>query len=241
MDYFATIDAAFTPAPMNSIRGPVATRKSQLGFHIDEKGNLVRDEDSLAQLKPKEEDMEPLTLQAKSCCNTYQAREELLKQLRDTIKTEKEKIDILQKAIGEVEKFNRVIRDTCYEDISGEMRGTYEKASNEYFRTIHDMISIQSKRHLDTIQASEETISKILVNQSELRRVIALAVKEVFPENPLLSAPIDCGICKVNPSAKVMVPCGHTGCDECTARLGNGEACYFCRSAVEKVIKLYLG
>lgn len=241
MENYALIDAAFTPVPMNSIRGPVATRKSQLGFHIDEKGNLVRDEDSLAQLKPKEEDMEPLTLQAKSCCNTYQAREELLKQLRDTIQTEKEKIDILQKAIGELEKFNRVIRDACYEDISGEMRGAYEKACNEYLRLLNDIISIQSKRHLDTIQASEETISKILVNQSELRRVIALAIKEVFPENPLASAPIDCGICKVNPSTQVMVPCGHTGCTECTGRIAAGEHCYFCRGNVEKVIKLYLG
>jgi hypothetical protein len=177
MDNYPAIDTAFTPVPTNVFRGPVATRKSQLGFHIDEKVNFVRDEDSITQLKPKEEDMEPLTIQAKSCCNTYQAREELLKQLRDTI-------NAVQKAIGQLEKYNRAIRDGCREDTPVQMREIYDKASNEYFKAVDEMMNSQIRRHHDTIQASEETISKILVNQSDLRRVIALAMKEVFPENP---------------------------------------------------------
>lgn len=246
---YTDLATAFTPATRR-FAPPERTRRSRLGFHVDEKGNLVRDDEPgcAATQSEKTDELEPISIQAKSCCTTYQAREELMKELTDTVKKTKEEMEKLNAAMGEAERQNTLIQTLCLED-NLDLSKKYDIAAAEWLSKMHDLSSVTLKRYRDTIAASEETIRKIMKTQLELRSVIALAIKDVFTENPLTSSSTDCSVCKVNTAARVFVPCGHTACEECAERIDpanhlinvGDRSCYFCRSNVERVIKLYLG
>lgn len=241
MDAFADYTTAFNQDAVGRFAAPVNTCTARFGLRLDEKGNFVRSDEKCELSETLKGDLEPLSLQAKSCCTRYQECEELLKELQDIIKKKKDEINTLNTALDQIEKNNNLLRGLLYNNISKEKQDAYSKASGEYFKILFEIMGAEVKCHTDTINASNETIDRIRANQSELRKAIALAIQEVFPENPLAVNPTDCGICKVNSCTHVFVPCGHTGCEDCTTRLANGQSCYYCRAPVERSIKLYLG
>ncbi len=49
-----------------------------------------------------------------------------------------------------------------------------------------------------------------------------------------------CSICLSNNVDHVLVPCGHTFCEQCANHLQHNK-CHYCRTMVQKKVKMFIG
>ena len=57
----------------------------------------------------------------------------------------------------------------------------------------------------------------------------------------LASRAFKCPVCFTNDVSQVLVPCGHTLCEECLGQMGQfGRKCPFCRAPFTNNVKLFL-
>lgn len=169
------------------------------------------------------------------------------------LKTLKEEVDFHKKELLSIEKEKKKVHeigDTMIKNISSissltennsesiEILTEYTEflsKTRTYLEKVNRKLVATESRILNSIQERENKIN-------DIHTVISGFVDEVKKQqNVNTISPNSCSICLTNTVKRVLVPCGHTFCDECiVSNSRRTSSCPTCRSGVSQIIKVFI-
>jgi hypothetical protein len=239
-------------ADIATIFGEGTVRKFDVNIHtrgaakvrLDEKGNLIRDEDAQEESKKKKLEIkdEPILISTKELRDRYTTIQNRLKEIRKRIQEIKdEKNGINEKDIEALNGVNKLIQHFTdkYQvpfDTIQTMRVKVDDFERSYRGELTSYIYKLDKEVRELVE--EETILK--TKRAELNKTIKFIYDECVTEEEKkqIQNKNICGICLINTINRVFVPCGHVICSGCAPNVGTD--CFMCRKAIRETIPFYL-
>jgi hypothetical protein len=146
--------------------------------------------------------------------------------------------------IGECSKYKQVLIDILKDISIADADYKESKANAELINDICDNIKIKFSTELHALESTNKILDKYKslndLHDSKLRSLKSkLFIMHKFSPHYINNDPRKlCSICVNREVELANVPCGHTLCSECCNMIVSRE-CFFCRTEIEKVIKLY--
>jgi uncharacterized coiled-coil DUF342 family protein len=240
-------------ADIATIFGEGAIRKYEVNVNtrgaakvrLDDKGNLIRDEDAQAEESKKkrlELKDEPILINTTELRERYESIRNRLNEIRKRIQEIKdEKDDINDKDIQALEGVNKLINNFSNKyqvpfDTVQTMRVKIDDFERSYRGELTSYIYKLDKEVRELVE--EETILK--TKRAELNKTIQLVYNECVTEEEKkqIQNKNICGICLVNTVNRVFVPCGHVICSGCAPNVGSD--CFMCRKGIRETIPFFL-
>lgn len=155
-----------------------------------------------------------------------------IKEFADTFKVVKQKLGRIEVVISDLERRRELIKNT-YSDVAKKLIEFFG------FSETHEAITSLQKRAYDMVNMLG--LDKYYEERDVLLEHYKVAVplleqvkKEFFTEDVKASCPI----CYENNVSNVLLPCGHTLCDNCKQKVVS--TCYICRTTVNKITKIFI-
>jgi hypothetical protein len=172
--------------------------------------------------------------------NQFQNFQGLVKKIRDVLKKQEENLaDFLKYSEGSqsipnvLDEYRRFLihRGMMSEEDYTELTETGKR----YIDIQQKILDAHVKVCKDEIVKTKEELDDAEKNLAVLRSFLVTGIKEMIPESQIRNH--ICPICMEKDINRVLVPCGHTLCSDCSQQVGTN--CMNCRAIISKSIPIY--